>query len=425
MGNQLAELVEWSLIAREASTRAPRFRMLETQRIYAQGKLRASGEEAHYATAHAHYMCKVFEASYTEWDATPDDQWIARYGQERDNLRAAIRFATESHDWALAARLIGSSIWLWRITGASQEFHQVLADPMLRSNSTSPKTSAARMLLANAYALHATSTDSQRIKAAAELAVEAFEGTEDTLGTANAGLCMASAFAQLGDTASHKECLARVEGVFGAKRTGKTFGWFCGSHAWAAQLAGDPREALEWAIRSRAAFRESGGWHGETRAMLHIADLKLAVGDLAGAIIIGNESVQRLKGGLHRDDFGRALANLGAAWFARGELVLARDCWSSALTELRGLDFTYWVFDHIALLAIAEGRDRCAAQLIGYADAGYTRLQKGRRVQNEQRSYVHAMAHLESKYRNDELAVMMFEGANASEDDVIAMAMAS
>jgi tetratricopeptide (TPR) repeat protein len=167
-----------------------------------------------------------------------------------------------------------------------------------------------------------------------------------------------------------------------------------------------------------------GGWHGETRAMLHIADLNLAVGDPEGAIAVGNESVQRLKGGVHRDDYGRALANLGAAWFARGDLVLARDCWSLALDELRGLDFTYWVFDHIALLAIVEGRNRCAAQLIGYADGGYARLQKGRRVQNEQQSYLRARAHLESHYHNDELAIMMLEGANASEAEVIAMAKA-
>jgi predicted ATPase len=424
MGSRLAELMDWSLIARDASTRSPRFRMLETQRIYAKEKLKASGEEARYATYHAHYMCKLFEASYAEWDSTPDDQWIARYGPERDNLRAAIRTATELPDPALATRLIGSSIWLWRAAGANQEFQRLLGESVLRSKLPSPNAPAPRILLAHAYALHATSTDSVRIKTAAELAVKAFEGAEDPLGAANAALCLASAFAQLGDTPSHRECLARVATLLGPRSIGKTFAWYCGSHAWAAQLAGEPREALAWAIRSRAAYRDSGGWHGETRAMLHIADLNLAVGDPEGAIAVGNESVQRLKGGVHRDDYGRALANLGAAWFARGDLVLARDCWSLALDELRGLDFTYWVFDHIALLAIVEGRNRCAAQLIGYADGGYARLQKGRRVQNEQQSYLRARAHLESHYHNDELAIMMLEGANASEAEVIAMAKA-
>jgi predicted ATPase/DNA-binding winged helix-turn-helix (wHTH) protein len=423
--SRLAELVEWSLVAREASTRSPRFRMLETQRVYANERLRASGENAHYATAHARHLCAVFEASYAEWDSTPDEQWIARYGPERENLRAAIRTVIESPDPALEARLVGSSIWLWRATGAIHEFQQILRGPLLRANVHSPNAFTARVLLAYAYALHATSTDSQSIKAAAECAVASFDGAEDALGAANAVLCLASAFAQLGDTASHRACLTRAESLLGGLEKGKTYGWYCGSHAWAAQLAGEPREALAWAIKSRAAFHGSGAWHGETRAMLHIADLKLAVGDSDGAIAFGTESVERLQGGLHRDDFGRALANLGAAWFAHGDLSLARGYWSRALDELRGLDFSYWVFDHIALLAIAEGRDNCAAQMIGYADSGYARLQKGRRVQNEQRSHMAAMAHLESRYRVGELATLMLEGANASEEEVIAVALPS
>ncbi len=423
MSHQLAGLVEWSLVAREPSTQSPRFRMLETQRLYAKDKLRASGEQPHYASAHARHTCALFEAGYAEWDSTPDDQWIARYGPERDNLRAAIRTAIESPDPALAARLIGSSLWLWRATGAIHEFQQVLANPLLRQDSLLANGCAARMLLAHAYTLHATSTDSPRVRAAAELAVQAFNGTQDALGAANAHLCLASAFTQLGDTASHMACLACVASRLGARRHGKTFGWYCGSHAWAAQLAGNLHEALRWAIRSRAAYRGSGGWYGETRAMLHIADLKLAVGDHESAIAVGSEAAERLQGGLHSVDFGRALANLGAAWFARGKRDVARGCWARALEELRGLDFTYWVFDHLALLAIAEGRDACAAQLIGYADAGYARLQKGRRVQNEQRCYTQAMAHLESQYRREQLASLMFEGANASEDEVIAAAL--
>ena len=422
-GRHLAELVEWSLIGRDASMQSPRFRMLETQRAYARDRLRESGEQAHYAEAHARHLCAMFETSYAQWDATPDEQWIARYGPERDNLRAAIRTAIDAPDPALAARLVGASMWLWRATGAIHEFQQILGEPLLGSHAPRPDAFSARLLLARAYALHATSSDSQRIKEAAELAIVAFQGTEDLLGAANSMLCLASAFAQLGDTASHRACLERVASVLAGRRNGKTFGWYCGSHAWAAQLSGAPREALAWAIRSRAAYRGSGGWYGETRAMLHIADLKLAVGDVEGSIAIGNESVERLEGGAHRVDLGRALANLGAAWFTHGELDVARDCWARALDELRGLDFTYWVFDHVALLAITEGRHECAARLVGYADAGYARLNKGRRVQNEQRSRARAMAQLSSRYRSEELATLMLEGANASEDEVIATAL--
>lgn len=426
VASDLAELVERSLVGRDGATQSPRFRMLETQRAYAREKLVARGELPRCADAHARHLCALFELAHAEWDASPDDLWLARYGPERDNLRAAIRSAIDAGDATLAARLAGASMWLWRASGAVREFQQILGEPLLRSAAALASAAALRLLLAHAYVLHAVSTESERIREAATRAVDAFAAApSDLLDAANAALCLASAFAQLGDTASHRDCLARIEAMLASSPRGKTFGWFCGSHAWAAQLAGEPREALAWAIRSRAAYRGSGGWYGEMRAMLHIADLQLAVGDIDASITTGNETVERLQGGAHQVDLGRALANLGAAWFARGEQEAARSCWASALEELRGADFTYWVFDHLALLAIAEGRDDCAARLVGYADAGYARLHKGKRVQNEEHARAQTAAHLEARYRPDEIAMWMLEGANASEDETIASALQS
>ena len=441
IASDLAELVERSLVGRDAATRSPRFRMLETQRAYAREQLGASGELRRAAAAHARHLGELFETAHVEWDATADDRWLARYGPERDNLRAALRTAVDGGDAALAARLAGASMWLWRASGTVREFEQVLGEALLRSDAALASAAAPRLLLARAYALHAVSTESERIRDAATRAVDAFAATTAAAGdalaaaaapgaaaaldAANAMLCLASAYAQLGDTAAHRLCLARIEPLLASAPRGKTYGWFCGSHAWAAQLAGAPREALAWAIRSRAAYRASGGWYGETRAMLHIADLQLAIGDVDASIATGNETVERLQGGAHRVDLGRALANLGAAWFAHGEQAAARSCWASALEELRGADFTYWVFDHLALLAIAEGRDDCAARLVGYADAGYARLNKGKRVQNEERARARAVGHLEARHRADELATWRLEGANASEDETIASALQS
>ena len=423
--NCLAELVERSMITHDGATNSPRFRMLETQRRYASEKLRASGEHVQYQLVHAHHVCEFVEAGCDVWDRTPDEQWMARYTPERDNVRAAIRTSIDSGDQALAARLVGSSIWLWRAIGAVQEFQEVLHSLSVLPLAGLPSAIEARLRLSAAQALHATSTESNLVKAAAETAVLAHAGTQDALGAANAWLCLASAFAQLGKTTSHHECLDRVESLLAGHQHGKTFGWFCGSHAWAAQLAGELHEALRWAIRSRAAYRDVGGWHGEVRAMLHIADLKLAIGDVDGAIAVGSESVARLQGRAHRIDLGRALANLGAAWFERGDRFSARECWSRSMEALRGLDFSYWVFDHLALLAISEGRSASAACMVGYADAGYSRLKKGRRVQNEERSYLRVLAHLEASYDGEELGTLMFEGANASEEEMIAIALSS
>ena len=423
LASRLADLVERSMITCESSAPRARFKMLEAQRLFAVERLHAGGERATYGAAHARHLCAFFEGSYAEWDDTADGAWIARYGPERDNLRAAIRFALEAPDAVLASRLVGSSIWLWRAIGAIHELRQVLEQVLLPSAAVLPGAVQARLMLAHAYSLHATSTESLHVQTAAERAVAAFTGAHDLLGEANARLCLASAYAQLGDTTAQRACLGQIDALLGERRQGKVYGWYCDSHAWAAQLAGDLREALHWAMKSRAAYRGSGAWHGETRAMLHIADLRLALGDVDDAIAIGEESAARLEGRHHRDDHGRALANLGAAWFARGDLEAARSCWELALDELRGLDFSYWVFDHIASLAIAEGREDSAAQMIGYANAGYARLRKGKRVQNEQRAHANAMAHLAARFDAAELATLLSVGAAAAEADVMALVL--
>ena len=425
----LAQLAERSLIVSEGASQSPRFRMLEAQRVFAVEQLGAHGEQPRCAAAHAQHFATVFDAGYGEWDDTPDARWMARYGPERENLRSAIRFALTAHDSALAARLVGSSIWLWRAAGVVHELGQALQhlsllplEPPEPPESPSREVEA-RLRLARAYALHATSSESTSVRSAAAAAVKSFEGSKDTLGAANALLCLASAHAQLGDTASQWACLERIDALLREHRHGKTFAWYCGSHAWAAQWAGDLQAASNWATQSRAAYRGSGAWHGETRAMLHLADLCLAAGSVAQAIEVGEECVARLQGGPHRDDLGRALANLGAARFACGDLARARACWAGALEELRGLNFSYWVFDHIALLAIAEGRDTDAARMIGYADAGYERLRKGGRVQNEQRAHDRAMAHLRSQLSAEDLAAWLSAGANASEHVMVADAL--
>lgn len=419
----LSDLVERSLVSCDGAAPTPRFRMLETQRVHALDKLRASGEQALYAAAHAHHLSALFEASHDAWDRMPDAQWLARYGPERDNLNAAIRFALAAPDAVLAARLVGASVWFWRATGAMHELARLLEHPCLDADDALPDDVKARLLLARAYVQHVAATESLRVKQAADQAVAAFAGSADQLGAANAQLCLASAFAQLGDTPAHQACLQRVEALFGEHRHGKAYGWYCGSHAWAAQIAGDLPQALDWALRSRAACRGSGAWHGETRAMLHIADLRLALGEVDEAIAVGEAAVARLEGRQHRADLGRALANLGAARLARGDLDAARSDWTRALDELRGLDFSYWVFDHLALLAIAQQRDDCAALLVGQADAGYARMGKRKRVQNEQRAHERAMRHLTARLGPVALARKLAAGADAAEEDLIDLAL--
>jgi len=215
-----------------------------------------------------------------------------------------------------------------------------------------------------------------------------------------------------------------VEAALAGRRRGKAYAWYCSSQAWARQQAGDIDAALAWARKSAAAFRDSGAWHGETRAMLHLADLMLIARDVEGAIALGEQCVARLECRPFRDDLGRACANLGAAWLVRGEHERARACLERALDELRGSDFSYWVFDHVAVLAVAQTRDEAAAKMIGHADAGYTRLRKHGRVQNEQRSRDLVWAQLSARHCASELEDWLALGSAADEDEMVALSRA-
>ncbi len=73
----------------------PRYRLLETLRLYAAEKLQTSGEAEAAAERHARHLIELFDEADLSWEATPDPEWLARYQPELGNLQTML-------DWALA-----------------------------------------------------------------------------------------------------------------------------------------------------------------------------------------------------------------------------------------------------------------------------------------------------------------------------------
>ncbi len=109
-----------SLVAAEVDGTIARYRLLDTTRAYALEKLGESGEREQFARRHAEYYRDLFESAETEWDTRPTAEWLADYGRQIDDLRAAL-------DWAfspscgrapLVSIVIGGRVpWMGR-TGA-------------------------------------------------------------------------------------------------------------------------------------------------------------------------------------------------------------------------------------------------------------------------------------------------------------------
>jgi predicted ATPase/DNA-binding winged helix-turn-helix (wHTH) protein len=93
----LASLVTKSLVAAEVDGTIARYLLLDTTRAYALEKLGESGERGQLPRRHAEYYRDLFESAETEWDTRPTAEWLADYGRQIDNLRAAL-------DWAFSPR---------------------------------------------------------------------------------------------------------------------------------------------------------------------------------------------------------------------------------------------------------------------------------------------------------------------------------
>jgi predicted ATPase/DNA-binding winged helix-turn-helix (wHTH) protein len=91
----LANLVTKSLVALEAGGPIAHHRLHETTRVYALEKLVESGEFDQVACRHATYYRDLFDRAEIELETLPAPEWLARYGSQIGQVRAAL-------DWAFS-----------------------------------------------------------------------------------------------------------------------------------------------------------------------------------------------------------------------------------------------------------------------------------------------------------------------------------
>jgi predicted ATPase/DNA-binding winged helix-turn-helix (wHTH) protein len=118
----LFSLIAKSLVAAEAEDVPRRYRLLDTTRAYALEKLDESGEREWLARRHAEYYRDLFERAEAELEITPRTEWLADYGWQIDNVRAALDWAySPNGDASLGAALIAATVPLWMCLSLLEE----------------------------------------------------------------------------------------------------------------------------------------------------------------------------------------------------------------------------------------------------------------------------------------------------------------
>ena len=120
MLDQLALLVDKSLVVADESGSRTRYRLLETMRQYALEKLGESGEADAVRSRHRDYYTAL--AALLDAPAGSDyEQRIEQADIEIDNLRAAFAWSRENSDIELALALASSLQPLWQARGRLRE----------------------------------------------------------------------------------------------------------------------------------------------------------------------------------------------------------------------------------------------------------------------------------------------------------------
>jgi predicted ATPase/DNA-binding winged helix-turn-helix (wHTH) protein len=416
----LAALVDKSLVVVDSGD-SPRYRMLETNCIYAAERLLATGEEESTACRHASYFAALFEAAWAErWNEAPTYSF-GLLQPDLDNLRAALAWSN-CNGPGLEMALAGVAARFWMGSGLDAEGIAACERAISNVATTTAPTLEARVLSELAqlgwYVLPL-----QRALQALERAIFLYRSSSDAVGLYLALARKAGFLASGGDIEGARRALAEVESLE--------------AEAWPSRLQ------LERLIAcSRVAWFDTnleGFWAahearhrfachvGNERDRLlargNLVNARVALGQLDEAVSDGRELVDQFRRhGLAGTYLGYLLAHLAMAFALLGAVNDAVSTLREAAPALRAGAVVWRVLDLFALIAALRGRTANAARLFGAGEAIFERRGRRREVSLDRLHNVVA-GNLRATLSQQELASLLSEGAAINERDTVLAAL--
>ncbi len=279
----LAALVDSSLVGQHDSDDRPRFSMQAIVREYAREQLARNGEQPATRDAHARYFLALGDDAEDDLRGAGQRRWMRRLGDERDNLRAAERFLLDGHDWDRAARLAFSLYLYWWVTGLLGEVRTWMEEALASGDELEPHTRAVALYFSRTIMFWKDPDGS----VAADLAesIELFRRTGDPNGEGIASISLALALLA-GDTPDTVRARRVMEAALALYRsTGSVWGESMALVLLGrvALREGDPAEAQDHFTTSLALTNRSGDRVGQRIASYHLGWTELMLGDVAAA----------------------------------------------------------------------------------------------------------------------------------------------
>jgi predicted ATPase/class 3 adenylate cyclase len=417
----LSSLSEKSLVVAEAQEN-PRYRLLESTRAFALEKLEQSGERDALARRHAQWAADLADRAYGAFLVAPTSQWDAEFAPEFENARSAIEWALAHDEVILAARILVGFSELYRHLGLYAELRSRLDAALGRLDADAQSALAARAWNELSY----VTFGSRRIEAA-QHAVELGERCNDPAVTASSLTSLAFALRAAGRLDEAQT--ANVRAMELSKQSGLTRSLIHGNAlnvaGAIARSCGRVDEARQLRTEALALATALGNERLEAIIRLNMAELEFQIGNTARTL----ELVSAVKAGAHGlrsvEHVMYTLTNSAAYKIALDDIAGARRDASEALRLARGASsfITAVATQHLATVAARSGDPRRGARLRGYVDASY-RSEDYEREPTEARTYDILMTALHEQLTDAEIETLAAEGAQLSEDQAVAEALA-
>jgi predicted ATPase len=334
----MESMVDKSLAQRdEQSDGEPRFVMLETIREYALEKLEGSGEKALTKRAHAAYCLVLAEERATEQVGTVSADWLAHYGVEHDNFRAAVEWLTETEDAEWGLRLGGALFRYWEMREYLAEGRARLDKLLKIAGAQAPTKARSRAL----FAAGVLGVEQGDYAAAEALIRESMEISRQLGNAQGAAVCLnalAVSARDRGDIPSARSLFEESLTVWREVGDPKAVASAVSNLANIVRLQGDNTRARSLYAECLSIFSGLGDRAGVAWSMNYQGDVARDQGDPAAARALYEESLEIFRELGDRWGIAGTLADLGNLASDQGNYSMAQDLYRQSIRIFQELE---------------------------------------------------------------------------------------
>ena len=370
----LGALIDKSLVVAEGE-HVPRYRMLETTRLYALERLADAGETARLTELHAKAMLALLSVydRPTRFRSLPADR--AALEAELDNVRTAVDWAEHSEVIdEMRLDLVGKSSICFRFAALADEGFRRLSSFSRRIDPSLPDAVRARFWLglSGGSVLSAPREGLDAARQAAEIFARLGDD-EMQYWSLTTAIGIGAGLSTIDDVEPLIARARELQRPEWPPRLLSLFEWarFC----WLLRQ-GDAEQALRCARRQSELLVASGlGIRALLIDAANVGYCELALGRAEAAEQRAREAL-RLAASSGNAGVGHTLLTLMQALVAQGRYSEAMDVGRRALTDLKKTGGEFGMLETLAFVAAERGRLREAAFVTGHIDAVRTRLEQ-------------------------------------------------